>query len=98
MRGNTEVGEIQSPERRHADQAEGGNRRAGGLAAPESATLGERRMTLAIKTAQGKAETAKADLTTAELESARATRILITALVAAAFLICCFAIKIPVVG
>ena len=55
-------------------------------------------MTLAIKTAQGSAEAAKVELDAMEAESARATRILISALIAAAFIICGFAIKIPVVG
>lgn len=96
MRGNTEVGEIQSPERRHADPAEGGNRRAGGLAAPENPSDGERRMTLAIKTAQGSAEVAKADLDAAEVESARATRILLTALVIGSFLACWAMTKHPI--
>lgn len=98
MHRNTEVEQNRPENKGRSIPAEVRDRRVGGLAAPESATLGERRMTLAIKTAQGSAEVAKAELDAMEAESARATRILISALIAAALIICCFAIKIPVVG
>jgi hypothetical protein len=49
-------------------------------------------MTLAIKTAQGSAEAAKAELDASEVESARAARILVAALIALSF-IACFAMS-----
>jgi hypothetical protein len=92
MHRNTEVEQNRPENKGRSIPAEVRDRRTGGLAAPESATLGERRMTLAIKTAQGSAEAAKAELDASEAESARATRILVAALIAVSF-IACFAMS-----
>lgn len=53
-------------------------------------------MRLAIKTAQGSAEAARAELDAAEVESARATRLLLTALVLGSFLACWAMTKHPI--
>lgn len=92
MHRNTEVEQNRPENKGRSIPAEVRDRRAGRSPAPESATIGERRMTLAIKTAQGSAEAAKAELDAMEAESAKATRILVAALIAVSF-IACFAMS-----
>jgi hypothetical protein len=92
MHRNTEVEQNRPENKGRSIPAEVRDRRNSGPPAPESATLGERRMTLAIKTAQGSAEARKAELDAMEAESARATRILVAALIAVSF-IACFAMS-----
>jgi hypothetical protein len=98
MLNHAEISPVESPNGECQEQALRAERRNSGPPAPENASDGERRMTLAIKTAKGSAEAAKVELDAMEAESARATRILLLTLIAAAFIICGFAIKIPVVG
>lgn len=96
MRGVADVEQNRPENKGRSIPAEVRDRRAGGLAAPENPSDGERRMTLAIKTAQGSAEAAKVELDAMEAESARATRILVAALIALSFLVCAAIVKHPI--
>jgi hypothetical protein len=92
MLNHAEISPVESPNGECQEQALRAERRNSGPPAPENPADGERRMTLAIKTAQGSAEAAKAELDASEVESARAARILVAALIALSF-IACFAMS-----